>query len=237
VSLGLRRRMAIAVRRLCNSKGVIDASNRFSRAQLSEWLERELTALDAEPGKPRVLNVGAGGPLAARVSRLRHARVVHVDVDPARAPDVVADVQDLGCFPDASFDAVLLLEVLEHVPAPDAALSEVHRVLAPGGRVLLSTPFLLEIHEAPHDFYRFTEYGLRHLLRGFEQVRVVRRNGALIASLVPLIRLTRSRFLRDALVGLAALGVALLLSPLLFRVDRALRSDAATTGYVASARR
>jgi SAM-dependent methyltransferase len=229
--------MAVAVRRLCNRQGVIDASNRFSRANLAERLERELDALDALPGKPRVLNVGAGGPLADRIGRLRHARVVHVDLDPARAPDVVADVQDLGCFPDACFDVVFLMEVLEHVAAPDAALSEIHRVLAPGGRVVLSTPFLLEIHEAPHDYYRFTDFGLRHLLRGFDAVRVERRNGALIASLVPLLRLTRSPHLRDALVGLAALGLAVLLAPLLFRLDRALRSDAATSGYFATARR
>ena len=229
--------MAVSLRRLCNRQGVIDASNRFSRENLNEWLDRELDVLAAAPGKPRVLNVGAGGPLADRIGRLRDARLVHVDLDPARAPDVVADVQDLGCFADASFDAVFLMEVLEHVPAPDAALSEVHRVLAPGGRLVLSTPFLLEIHDAPHDYYRFTEYGLRHLLRGFEQVRVVPRSGPLLASLVPLLRLTRSRHLRDELVGLTALAFAVLLAPLLFALDRALRSDAATTGYFASARR
>ena len=156
---------------------------------------------------------------------------------PARAPDVIADIQDLGCFPDASFDVVFLMEVLEHVAAPDAALSEIHRVLAPGGRLVLSTPFLLEVHEAPHDYYRFTEYGLRHLLRGFEAIRVDRRNGPLVASLVPLLRLTRSPHLRDEIVGLTALAFALLLAPLLFALDGALRSDAATTGYVASARR
>jgi hypothetical protein len=42
------------------------------------------------------------------------------------------------------------------------------RVLVPGGELLLTTRFLFPIHDAPHDYFRFTKYGLRHLLRRFE---------------------------------------------------------------------
>ena len=102
----IRRRVARGVRTFCSGAFVIDASNRFSREGLNEFVEREIAALEAQPGPLRVLNVGAGGSLARRVARLRGARVWHVDLDPARRPDVVADVCDLRCFEDARFDAV-----------------------------------------------------------------------------------------------------------------------------------
>ena len=54
-------------------------------------------------------------------------------------------------------------QVLEHVPDPGAALSEFLRVLRPGGRVAISTPLTWFLHETPHDYYRYTSYGLTHL--------------------------------------------------------------------------
>ena len=233
----LRRRIARGVRALCNRPFVINGSNRFSRENLNEFLEREIAALEARPGSRRVLNVGAGGILARRVAQLRDGHVVSVDLDPARRPDIVADVCDLGCFEDASFDAVFLLEVLEHVATPDLAISELYRVLEPGGVLVLSTPFVFEIHEAPHDYFRFTEHGLRFLLRGFASCSIGRRNGYLKATLVPLLRLTRSRYVVDNLFGLAVLFSSLALAPLIAWFDRRVASDALTTGYVASCRK
>ena len=75
-------------------------------------------------------------------------------------PDVFADAHALP-FPDASFDAVVCLEVLEHVRDPARVLREIARILRPGGRAWLSMPFLYPLHDAPFDFQRFTEFGLR----------------------------------------------------------------------------
>lgn len=74
-------------------------------------------------------------------------------------PDVFADAARLP-FPDASVDAVVMFEVLEHLREPQAALAEAARVLRPGGRLLLSMPFLYPIHDAPHDYQRLTVHGL-----------------------------------------------------------------------------
>jgi SAM-dependent methyltransferase len=84
---------------------------------------------------------------------------------------IIGDAQALGVR-DASFDVVLCTEVLEHLPEPQRAIDEMFRVLVPGGRLLLTTRFLFPIHDAPHDYFRFTKYGLRHLLRRFEIVEL-----------------------------------------------------------------
>jgi SAM-dependent methyltransferase len=62
---------------------------------------------------------------------------------------------------DASFDAVLSTQVLEHVPDPDAYLTEAHRMLVPGGRLVLSTHGVYWYHPSPGDFWRWTGPGLR----------------------------------------------------------------------------
>lgn len=79
-------------------------------------------------------------------------------------PDILADA---SCLPlaDASFDTVLMLDVLEHVREPEAALAESARVLRPGGRLLLIIPFAYPMHDQPHDYQRLTEHGLVHRLR------------------------------------------------------------------------
>lgn len=64
---------------------------------------------------------------------------------------------------DATFDTVVLTDVLEHLPNPDAAVSDIRRVLRPGGHLVLGVPFLYGIHEAPHDYHRYTVHRLRDL--------------------------------------------------------------------------
>lgn len=75
-------------------------------------------------------------------------------------PDIFADAALLP-FRDAAFDAVICLEVLEHVAQPDRVLAEIARVLKPGGKVWFSMPFLYPIHDAPYDYQRLTEHGWR----------------------------------------------------------------------------
>jgi SAM-dependent methyltransferase len=75
--------------------------------------------------------------------------------------------------PDASFDAVMSTQVLEHVADPAAHLAECFRVLRPGGRLLLSTHGIFIYHPDPIDWWRWTCAGLEHVVEeaGFEVVR------------------------------------------------------------------
>lgn len=83
--------------------------------------------------------------------------------------DVFADGQRLP-FKADSIDTVLLLDVLEHIVSPGSVLAEAYRVLKPGGLVVLQVPFLYPLHDEPHDYHRWTDYGLRLLLerQGFK---------------------------------------------------------------------
>jgi SAM-dependent methyltransferase len=65
-------------------------------------------------------------------------------------------------FADQSFDTILSSDVVEHLYEHDLIFSEFHRLLRPGGKVILGTPFLYWIHESPHDYFRLTEYAVRH---------------------------------------------------------------------------
>lgn len=82
----------------------------------------------------------------------------------AGRPDVFADAQCLP-FPNDSFDTVILMDVLEHLPQPDAAIVEARRTLKLGGTLVVQVPFLYPLHDEPHDYQRWTVHGLRALLR------------------------------------------------------------------------
>ena len=78
--------------------------------------------------------------------------------------DVLGDLASLP-FADRVFDAALNIVTLEHVKDPRRVLTELARVLKPGGRLLLVVPHEWEVHQHPHDFFRFTKYGVEELAR------------------------------------------------------------------------
>lgn len=113
-------------------------------------------------GREGVLcDVGSGGETSA-VADLWTGRRVAVDLRPAGAVDVVADGHALP-LGDKSVDVVVLLEVLEHVPTPEALLRECARVLVPAGHLCLTTPQYSITHDHPADYYRYTRQGLEYL--------------------------------------------------------------------------
>ncbi len=121
----------------------------------------------------RLLDIGCGEkPLTLFLST--DVDYIGLDYPPTVAKgysgkaDVFGDAQRLP-FVDASFDCITILDVLEHLPHPEAAFSEMLRVLRPGGIIISQTPFLYPLHDLPHDFHRWTGEGLR----AFEQRHAV----------------------------------------------------------------
>jgi SAM-dependent methyltransferase len=92
--------------------------------------------------------------------------------------DVYGSVLNMP-FKSESFDTVLSTEVLEHVPEPRKCLKEMYRVLKREGCLVLTAPMTWRLHEVPHDYYRYTKYGLKYLAEsvGFEIVYIKARCG------------------------------------------------------------
>ena len=67
-------------------------------------------------------------------------------------------------FADGHFDTIILSDVLEHIPTPEALCHEIARILAPSGKLIMNVPFYYWLHEEPHDYYRYTEYALRRFI-------------------------------------------------------------------------
>jgi len=86
-------------------------------------------------------------------------------------PDIVFDGVSIP-FPDEHFDAVISFEVVDDLQTPTEQLGEIHRVLKRGGRLLVTSSFVWELHEEPHDIARYTPHGLANMLAttGFEVV-------------------------------------------------------------------
>jgi SAM-dependent methyltransferase len=145
-----------------------------------------------------VLDLGAGTkPYAVLYERyFDSCTSVDVPYSPhdVSAVDVMASADALP-FDDASFDCVICTEVLEHCPDPGRTLAEVSRVLRPGGRVFLTTPFLRPLHEMPHDYFRFTPSGLVQLAAsaGLE-VRSIRPKGEYLAVALAVLQMPLAKF-------------------------------------------
>jgi 2-polyprenyl-3-methyl-5-hydroxy-6-metoxy-1,4-benzoquinol methylase len=87
-----------------------------------------------------------------------------IDIE-SRSPSVtfIGDIQNMNMIASDSYDSALCIEVLEHVPNPVKAISEIHRILKYNAKLVCSVPHLSRLHEEPHDYYRYTKYGLSYL--------------------------------------------------------------------------
>ena len=127
------------------------------RKPLLDWLDaQDVRGL-------RVLDVGCGDrPYDALLAGA--AEIVGFDRPGNRYADVHGSIDAIPV-EDASFDVVLCLQVLEHVPDPAAAVRELRRTVKDGGRALLSTHGVYPFHPNPDDLWRWTHQGLEHLFR------------------------------------------------------------------------
>lgn len=140
------------------------------RIEVNTFLMTRLLAETARqlPATSRVLDAGAG---EGRFQELfAHTNYVGVDLAVGdstwnySALDAINTLDRL-CFADDSFDVVVFTQVMEHLPEPSAVLAELQRVLRPGGLLILVAPQSWHAHQIPHDFYRYTAYGIRYLLQ------------------------------------------------------------------------
>jgi len=190
-----------------------------------------------------VLDAGAGE--GRHASHFPHQRYFAVDLAVGDATwnysrlDVLADLAQLP-FALATFGAAINIVTLEHVRDPQRVLGEIARTLRPGAPFLAIVPHEWEVHQSPHDFYRYTRHGMAHLLQnaGLVDIRIHPAGGyfRLLARRL----LNGLQFFTGGMRWLGFVPAALLLVPpalLIPFLDFLDRDRNFTLGYICTARK
>ena len=159
----LKARLAAITRRVRIDLTYLHAGGEATRAHVAATTD----------GAARILDVGASmrGWLDDRRDRVETLDINRV----AGGPDILGDLcQPLPDWMAARYDAAVALAILEHVYDPAAALANLRRALAPGGRLFLYVPWIYRYHAPPdlafQDYQRLSRDGLAWALREFEDV-------------------------------------------------------------------
>lgn len=164
-----------------NGKITVDARKTMSiitNQLLADYLTDHTDCL-----KGRLLDLGCGEKPYKLIYEETCESSIGVDVETCKHDqkqvDVFASADNLP-FEKDSFDTVLCTNVLEHVANMEEAFREIERVIIQGGRLIVAVPFLYPVHEAPYDFYRYTESGLKYQLvkNGFQVEKCLPWGGA-----------------------------------------------------------
>lgn len=97
-------------------------------------------------------------------------KIINFDLQPFKNVEIIGDLFKLP-FQDATFDYVFSIYVLEHIPNPEHAIREMHRVLKPGGLCYCFIPFIQGFHAAPNDYIRLTSKGVEKYFSEFDILR------------------------------------------------------------------
>lgn len=116
-------------------------------------------------------------------------KVEYVNLSPETQPDFLCDAA-LIPVGDNVYDGIIISEVLEHVPDPKLILTEAFRVMKPGAKALICTPFLFFVHADPFDYGRYTDYYFITALKeiGFKNIRI-EKQGLFFSVLSNMLRL------------------------------------------------
>ncbi|MDD8017205.1 MAG: class I SAM-dependent methyltransferase [Bacteroidota bacterium] len=123
----------------------------------------------------KLLDVGCGTKPYEQYLSVTQYVGLEIDTERSRTTSKADVFYDGNKFPFGrdEFDSLIANEVFEHVFNPEEFLTEVNRVLKLGGKLLVTVPFVWDEHEQPHDYARYTSFGLQHILEqhGFEIVK------------------------------------------------------------------
>lgn len=112
----------------------------------------------------RLLDLGCGRAPLYEAYRPHVSSVICADWTAGEHVDLRCDLSCFLPFADERFDTIVLSDVLEHVPNPELLWTEMARVLAPAGKILMNVPFYYAVHEHPHDYYRYTNFALQRFV-------------------------------------------------------------------------
>jgi len=121
--------------------------------------------------KGKVLDIGAG--LNPFRELIKYEKYVTLDEDEKLKPDITGSIYAIPAEKE-EFDSAVCTDVIEHLNEPLKALKEISRVVKKGGHLYLSAPFIWNLHYEPNDYFRYTKYGLQHLMEqaGFKVIKI-----------------------------------------------------------------
>ncbi|WP_114679280.1 class I SAM-dependent methyltransferase [Desulfotruncus alcoholivorax] len=161
-----------------------DFTNMSKIRDIGRWHVTNFVKFVSESVSPGAIILDAGAGECAYKRYFSHCEYVSVDL--AIGEDrwnynnlnYIAPLDNLP-FDDASFDAILNTQVLEHLEYPRLAVKELFRVLKPGGKLFLTAPMAHEEHQVPYDFFRYTSYGLKSICdqAGFSEIIITPMGG------------------------------------------------------------
>lgn len=188
----------------------------------------------------RVLDVGAGSGHYREIFCEQQYLAIDRGYEQSNIAGLTV-VADIAAIPFAAntMDAAICLEVLEHVQEPKAILSEIYRVVRPGGQVMVSTPFCFGEHMQPYDFFRYTRFELAEIFvdTGFNVLSIQPRGGYFTLLAYLLARVPDELFRgvtgwRKMLKPLCRLMTTYTLAPLVYRLDYFDKQKNFTLGFV-----
>ena len=124
------------------------------------------------------------------------------------------------------------MEVFEHLKDPFLAIQNLRKILKKEGIIIISTPFILGIHDTPHDYFRYTKFGLMNLFKDFSNVNITQRNdGIFDIILILLMRSYLDKRILNKFLGSFFVFFYYFFFPLIFILNKLFKSDRITTGY------
>ena len=144
--------------------------------------------------------------------------------------DIISNLNQKIELPDKFADTLVSFSVIEHLCEPQVFLNEAYRVLKDDGAFILQVPWQWHVHEAPHDYFRYTPYGLKYMFNkaGFEDVNIIPQSGFFTTSALKLnyflarliYKLPKAIMYPLAILLLPIWTTTQLLAPLLDKLDK-----------------
>ena len=151
---------------------LLDFRTEHLRNELNSASEGNISAHNYDEKALRLIEKHADGIILDNGSGLRktyYSNVVNFEIADYPTTDVLGTGEELP-FKNDCFDAVFSLSVLEHVRDPFKCVSEIMRVLKPGGDLFIAVPFLQPFHGYPNHYYNMTSSGLENLFEGVAEI-------------------------------------------------------------------
>lgn len=214
------------------SKNLIYLSKKVTRQKIYPFIKKHI--LKFNQNEINVLNIGAGGEIETYIKKFNNIKLISIDNDYKRNPDILVDVSSEDFLKNIEIKPQLItcFEVLEHLKEPQKAIDNLYNISEKNTKIILSVPFLFPIHDLPNDFYRYTKFGLQHLFKKFSYVKIENRDGWLDTIFILFIRLKFSKHYLLKIVSIIFLLSYFILYPLFNFIQRFIKFENITSGYL-----